>query len=343
MKKLPLISLFIAACASHPVAEKSLVDKPLVIAHRGWPGHLPEHTLEGYERAIDLGADFVEPDLVSTKDGVLVVRHENEISGTTDVARKFPKRKTTKVVDGQAVTGWFVEDFTLAEVKALRANERVVSRSQANNGKFRVPSFEDVLKLIERKSREKKRVIGVYPETKHPSYFRALGLELEPKLVAALERHDLNRAGAPVFVQSFEPSSLQKLRGSLRVRMIQLLDEEKVQPYDFVLAKDPRTYGDLMLDGGLAFVSSYANGIGPWKQSIVVNPRKTTDLVGRAHRHGLLVHPYTFRGDREFLPAQYEGDPEREYREFFDLGVDGVFSDFAEQALAARARWLRGK
>lgn len=341
MKKLWVLFLWLCACAStSPVAsEKPLASRLIVIAHRGAPGYMPEHTLEGYNRAIEMGADFIEPDLVSTKDGVLIARHEGEISGTTDVAEKFPARKKKKSIDGAEVEGWFTEDFTLAEIKKLRAKERLPGRSQADNGKFQVPTFEEVLALVKKRSQEKGRAIGIYPEIKHPAYFRSIGLSLEPKLVAALKKHGLDQPGSLIFVQSFEPTSLKILRASLDIPLVQLTDSEDVRPYDLVLAGDPRTYGDLLSDEGLAEVAKYAEGIGPWKQSIV-SPERTTDLVKRAHRIGLLVHPYTFRSDPGVLPAKYKGSPEKEYFEFFSLGVDGLFSDFADHALAARAKWL---
>jgi len=320
------------------LAERSLVPNPLVIAHRGASGYLPEHTLESYERAIDLGADFIEPDLVSTKDGILVARHENEISGTTDVDRRFPARKKTKQIDGKSLSGWFTEDFTLAELKTLRAKERLATRSQANNGKFLVPTFEEVILLALRKGKERGQPVGIYPETKHPSYFRSIGLALEPKLVKALDRHGLNRSDAPVFVQSFEVSNLKELKLLVKVPLVQLLDEESERPYDFILSGDPRTYGDLMKDEGLRELATYAKGIGPWKQSIV-GISSTTDLVKRAHRFGLLVHPYTFRSDPDILPARYQRKPEAEYLEFLRLGVDGFFSDFTDHAVSARDLW----
>jgi glycerophosphoryl diester phosphodiesterase len=338
VKKIFFAPVLLAACAA-PGIQPQMIPVPLVIAHRGLPGHLPEHTLEGYQKAIELGADFIETDLVSTKDGVLIARHEGEISGTTDAAEKFPKRKKKKIIDGASVEGWFSEDFTLAEIKTLRARERLPGRSQKYNGKFLVPTFGEVIALVKKNSSRK---IGIYPEIKHPSYFRSLGLALEPKLVSALNKGGLNRRDAPVFVQSFEPASLRELKKELLVPLVQLLDAEDVRPYDFVLAGDPRTYGDLLKDAGLREVASYAAGIGPWKESIV-SDRGKTDLVARAHARGLLVHPYTFRSDAGILPARYAGDPEKEYREFFALGADGVFSDFSDDALRARKAWLEDR
>jgi glycerophosphoryl diester phosphodiesterase len=315
---------------------------PLVIGHRGAAGHRPEHTIAGYELAIEYGVDFIEPDLVSTKEGVLIARHENEISGTTDVAQKFPDRKARKTIDGKAIDGYFTEDFTLAEIKTLRAKERLASRNQGWNGVFEVPTFQEVIDLAKRKSAEKGRVIGIYPETKHPSYFRSIGLALEAPLVRALEAAGYADAGAPVFIQSFEVQNLKDLARLTRVRLVQLMEDNRQQPYDFVLAGDHRTYGDLMTAAGLAEIATYAQGIGPYKRSIVPQgPDKAllapTSLVADAHKANLVVHPYTFRDEPEFLAPDYALDPVREYLQFFALGVDAVFSDFGDTAARARS------
>jgi glycerophosphoryl diester phosphodiesterase len=303
--------------------------RPLIIAHRGASGHRPEHTLEGYRLGAEMGADFIEPDLVSTKDGVLIARHENEIGGTTDVAAKFPSSRTTKTIDGQAVTGWFTEDFTLAEIKTLRANERLAFRSHAYDGQFAIPTFDEVIELAERLGRELNRPIGVYPETKHPTYFRKIGLPLEEKLIASLAKHGWNRKDAPVFIQSFEPDSLRLLRGKTSVRLIQLTSDAS------------------MVDAaGLKRIAGYADGIGPEKRLIVpIGPDGSvgapTDLVQRAHAAGLQVHIWTIRVDKEFLPAGYRGRGEAEFEQFRDLGVDGLFTDFpdvAAKVLRSRAK-----
>jgi glycerophosphoryl diester phosphodiesterase len=313
----------------------------LVIGHRGAPGYRPEHTLASYELAARLGADFIEPDLVSTMDGVLVARHEPNISDTTDVAQhpRFADRKTTKVIDGQPVTGWFTEDFTLAELKTLRAQERLPVVRQHNtlyNGRYQIPTFAEILDLRQRLSRELRREVGLYPETKHPSYFRSIGLALEPKLIDALKPRRRNRRGAPVFVQSFEVSNLQSLRSQLRVSLIQLIDSTGA-PAD-----------ELVTPAGLRQIARYADGIGPAKDRIV--PRDgagfsapPTSLVHDAHAAGLMVHPFTFRNENQFLPAENRssGDPNAygdafaEYQQFYDLGVDGVFSDAVDTAVAA--------
>jgi len=315
---------------------------PRVIGHRGAAGHRPEHTLGSYELAIDYGVDFIEPDLVATKDGVLIARHENDISGTSDAAEKFPERRTTKTIDGKRITGWFTEDFTLAEIKTLRAKERLAFRNQGWNGVYEIPTFQEVIDLATRRGAADGRVIGVYPETKHPSYFRSIGLALEPLLLAALEANGYTDAGAPVFVQSFEVQNLKDLSRRTKVRLIQLMEDARLQPYDFIAAGDRRSYGDLMTPQALAEIATYAHGIGPWKRSIV--PQRAdgtllppTTLVADAHKAGLMVHPYTFRDEPEFLAPDYQLDPIREYLQFYRLGVDGVFSDFGDTAVRARA------
>jgi glycerophosphoryl diester phosphodiesterase len=312
--------------------------RPIVIAHRGASGYRPEHTLASYELAIEMGADFIEPDLVSTKDGVPIARHENEISETTDVADhpEFADRRAIKRIDGREVTGWFTEDFTLAEIKMLRARERLPFRDPSFNGRFEVPTFTEVLALARRKSVETGRTIGVYPETKHPTYFRSLGIPLEESLLA-----ELRVAGAmPIYIQSFEVGNLKELRKVTDLPLIQLLEIEG-RPWDFTVAGDTRTYQDLATPAGLAEIATYADGIGPDKRMIVpAGPGgrllPATSLVEDAHRAKLLVHPWTFRSDGSFLAAEYGGDPEREYDQFFALGVDGLFSDFSDVAVRAR-------
>jgi len=291
---------------------------PIIIAHRGASGYRPEHTLAAYELAIDLGADFIEPDLVATKDGVLITRHENEISETTDVAARaeFASRRTTRTIDGRAIDGWFTEDFTLAEIKTLRARERLPFRNQDFNGRFEVPTFEEVLALARRRN------VGVYPETKHPTYFRSIGLPLEEPLLAILEAAGFRDRNAPVYIQSFESGNLKQLRKRSDLPLIQLLE----------------TAGPAF---DLAAIADYADGIGPDKRLIVPADGAgrllaPTSLVDDAHRAGLVVHPWTFRSDRQFLAPEYAGDPGKEYDQFFSLGVDGVFSDFADTAVTAR-------
>jgi len=298
----------------------------LIIAHRGASGHRPEHTIESYTVAIAMGADYIEPDVVSTKDGVLIARHENEIGGTTDVAEKFAARKTTKSIDGQSITGWFTEDFTLAEIKTLRARERLPFRSHDRDGMYPIPTFDEVLALADAKSRETGRTIGVYPETKHPTYFRSIGLPLEPPLLETLARHGKRERSDAVFIQSFEPANLQLLRPMTTLRLVLLLEATAdVSP------------------SRLAQVRTFADGIGPNSRLIVPanadgTLRAPTTLVADAHAAGLFVHVWTLRSEPMFLSPSYGGDPIKEYRQFADLGVDGIFGDFPDVAVAA----LRG-
>jgi glycerophosphoryl diester phosphodiesterase len=328
--------------------------RPLIIGHRGASGYRPEHTLASYELAARMGADYVEPDLVSTKDGVLVARHEPEISGTTDVSRhpEFAARRTTKSLDGVATTGWFAEDFTLAELKTLRAVERLPDVRQHNtvfNGRYQVPTFQEVIDLVKRLSHELHRDIGIYPETKHPTYFRKQGLALEPKLVDALNRNGLNRSGAKVFVQSFEVSNLKVLDRQLRVPLVQLTSATGA-PFDFVDTGDPRTYADLVTPAGLREVAGYADGIGPDKLQVIPrdaagNLGTPTNLVRDAHRAGLTLHPYTFRAENTFLPANLRssanptdyGNLFAEIQAYFAAGVDGLFTDNTDIGVATRA------
>jgi glycerophosphoryl diester phosphodiesterase len=296
---------------------------PIVIAHRGASGHRPEHTLEAYRLAIEMGADFIEPDLVSTKDGVLIARHENEIGGTTDVAVRFPDRRRTKTIDGQSVTGWFTEDFTLADIKTLRTKERLATRSHAYDGRYPVPTLDEVIDLAQRSGRERGREVGIYPETKHPTYFRSIGLPLEEPLLASLAKAGWDGRDAPVFIQSFETDNLKMLRGRTKVRLIQLMSDAAMVTGD-----------------GLKTIAAYADGIGPEKQLVQpVNAGGTlgtaTDLVARAHAAGLLVHVWTLRIDKAFLPAGYKGDAGAEFLRFRDLGVDGIFTDFPDVGVRA--------
>ena len=344
----PLSGLVADPAAAAPAVRSLTRGRPvgtLVIGHRGASGYRPEHTLASYELAARIGADFIEPDLVATKDGVLVCRHEPEIGGTTDVASRpeFAGRRATKVLDDVPVTGWWTEDFTLAELKTLRAVERLPAVRQENtmyDGRFQVPTLREVLDLRARLSRELGREIGVYPETKHPTYFQRLGLALEPPLLAALRRYGLNSRHAPVFVQSFETANLRRLRAlGLRSRSVQLLSAAGA-PYDFVAAGDPRTYADLATPAGLAAVARYADGIGPDKGQIVPRDEdgrsvEPTTFVDDAHAAGLLVHPYTFRRENTFLPLELRsssdpigiGDLAAEIRQFLELGIDGFFTD----------------
>ncbi|MFF0229076.1 glycerophosphodiester phosphodiesterase [Micromonospora sp. NPDC005254] len=329
-------------------------DRPIVIGHRGASGYRPEHTLEAYRLAIRMGADYVEPDLVSTFDGVLVARHENEISGTTDVSThpEFAGRKTTKTIDGVAVTGWFTEDFTLAELKTLRAKERLPQVRVANtafDGRFEVPTLQEVIDLARTEGRARGRTIGIYPETKHPTYFTSIGLPLEEPLLKVLRQNKLDRKNSPVFIQSFETANLRRLSRLTDVKLVQLLDATG-RPYDFTAAGDTRSYQDLATAAGLKWIAGYADGIGANKNLIV--PRDAagkllapTNVVRDAHRERLLVHAWTFRAENQFLPVDFRigtdpnarGDITSEYELFLGLGLDGVFSDHPDTAVAARA------
>ncbi|MFG3437031.1 glycerophosphodiester phosphodiesterase [Nonomuraea sp. NPDC047897] len=351
----PLGGAGTASAAAEPASDRS---KVVIVGHRGAAGHRPEHTQGSYEMAVAMGADWIEPDLVPTKDHVLVVRHENEISGTTDVSLRpeFAARRTTKVVDGRNVTGWFTEDFTLAELKTLRAVERLPAIRQRNtvyNGHYQVLTFEEVLGLAKRLSRQYGRQVGVFPETKHPTYFRSIGLPLEEPLIRTVKQNGLDRPNGPVVVQSFEPSSLKRVAKELRVPLWQALGTTG-QPYDLKAAGDPTTYADMMKPEGLARIAEYAQWIGPDKSSAIpVNPDGSsgtpTTLVSDAHRAGLKIGVYTFRSENQYLPLQLRrgqapsdhGDALSEYRMHLDLGVDAFVTDYPDAAALARAE--RGK
>ncbi len=342
--------------ATITVAASSSRHTTLVIGHRGASGYRPEHTLASYELAARMGADFIEPDLVLTKDGVLVARHENEISMTTDVADhpEFAGRKATKVVDGVSLTGWFTEDFTLAELKTLRAKERIPAVRQENtmyDGRYQIPTFDEVIALRVRLQRELHRIVGIYPETKHPTYFASIGLPLEPALVSALNRGGLNWSGSPVYVQSFELTNLVKLNATRQLRTNSVfLTGASGAPYDLVAAKDPRTYADLTSAAGLlALAKQGIDGVGPDKAQVI--PRLAdgtlgtpTTLVADAHAAGLMVHPYTFRAENTFLPVDYRTgtDPAAfgraidEQVAFLRTGIDGLFTDQADIGVVAR-------
>jgi glycerophosphoryl diester phosphodiesterase len=347
------------ADASRPGAACPLVRTPIVIGHRGASGYLPEHTLAAYQLAIDLGADFIEPDLVSTRDGRLVARHENDITGTTDVANRpeFASRRTTKTIDGTSITGWFTEDFTLAELKTLRARERLGALRTQNatfDGQFEIPTLEEVIALAQREGARRRRAIGIYPETKHPTYFQGIGLSLEEPLVRILHGAGLRSKHDPVFIQSFEVGNLQKLSRMTRLPLVQLIDASGA-PFDFIAAGDPRTYRDMVTPAGLRDIARYADGIGPNKNLII--PRDAsgrlqapTTLVADAHANRLLVHPFTFRAENVFLPRELQiGDPASplfpglrgdfpgELKAFGSLGLDGLFTDQPDVAVAVRA------
>ncbi|GAA0468119.1 glycerophosphodiester phosphodiesterase [Parasphingorhabdus litoris] len=323
-------------------------DPPIVIAHRGASGNLIEHTLEAYQRGIDYGAEFIEPDLVLTKDGVLVARHENEISGTTNIADKpeFADRKTTKTIDGREYTGWFTEDFTLAELKTLRAKERLPDVRPQNtpyDGQFAIPTFEEVLQLLKAHQEKTGERIGVYPETKHPSYFASIGLAHEKPMLALLEKYGFDGAEDPVFIQSFEVGNLRELNAKTDIRLVQLVADQGGPP-DLPEVR----YADMVTATGLAEISEYADGIGPSKNLIIGRDdqgglKKPTSLVADAHKAGLVVHPWTFRIENVFLPTEYQGsrtasahgDVKAEIKAFLATGIDGLFSDNPREAVLA--------
>lgn len=343
-----LALLLPAACSAEPMAAEPTLDgkPPIVIAHRGASGERPEHTIASYELAIEQGADFIEPDLVLTRDGILVARHENEISETTDVADhpEFAARKATKTIDGHAVTGWFTEDFTLAELKTLRAKERLPRlRGTAFDGRFEIPTFREILDLLARVNKGREHTVGVYPETKHPSYFASIGLPHEAPLLALLDEYGYRGRAAPVFIQSFEVGNLKAIRGRSDLPLIQLMDAEGGPADDPAL-----TYAAMTSPEGLKAVARYADGIGPNRTMVI--PRGTlgtleepSTLVRDAHAAGLKVHPWTFRRENYFLPLADKaginpaghGDLAAEIAAYLRTGIDGLFSDNPREAVPA--------
>lgn len=368
-----LAATALATWALGAAAQQAWPPTPTVIAHRGASALRPEHTLAAYQQAIDDGADIIEPDLVITKDGVLVARHENAIAilnadgsvqeATTDVVDRpeFASRKTTKTIDGKAFTGWFTEDFTLAELKTLRARERIPAQRPANvayNGRFEVPTLQEVIDLAKAATVKTGRTIGIYPETKHPTYFQSIGQPLEAPLLAVLDQNGWNHKDAPVFVQSFEVANLQAIRKRSSVRLVQLVAPSG-RPYDFVAqgAGNTRAYADLITPEGLKQVAAYANAIGPFKTLVIPVkdgvPGEATTLVARARAEGLAVHIWTLRPENAFLPAGLKkapttdgtvrGDSVAEISAYLRAGIDGFFTDdpavgrAAVQAFTAKA------
>ena len=321
---------------------------PLVIGHRGASAYRPEHTLSAYQLAIDMGADFIEPDLVATKDGALVARHENDITGTTDVAQRpeFADRRTTKVIDEVSLTGWFTEDFTLAELKTLRATERIPALRPANaafNGAYEIPTLQEVIGLARREG------VGIYPETKHPTYFDSIGLSLEERLLAVLAANDYDDKRDPVVIQSFETANLRDLAPRTKARIVQLVDCSGA-PYDLTVAGDARTYADLVTPEGLEDIATYADGVGLCKAVMIPrdaagNLLEPTGVIDHAHTAGLTVHGWTFRRENQFLPLQLRsstdpnapGDMAGEVAVFLDAGMDGFFTDNPDVGVAAVA------
>ncbi|XP_072935958.1 uncharacterized protein [Epargyreus clarus] len=328
---------------------------PTVIAHRGASGYAPEHTLGSYALAITMGADYVEPDLVMTKDGQLIARHDNELGMTTDVAKhpEFADRHRTQTIDGNEVTGWFTEDFTLAEIKTLRAIERIPAIRPGNarmDGAFQVLTFQEIIDLVKSLQTSQRRIIGIYPEIKHSTHFKNLELAMESLVVNTFRKNGYNSATSPVYIQSFEVNNLKELNKMTDLRLLQLYDEKLSQPFDQVTNGTDLTYGKMATPEGLAEVAKYANAVGPDKSYII--PRnadnrlgKTTTFVADAHAVGLKVHPYTFRAENSFLPKEYQsadpsedalGDLKGEIRAYLDAGIDGLFSDQPNIAVSLR-------
>ncbi|MEV5431342.1 glycerophosphodiester phosphodiesterase [Streptomyces sp. NPDC052701] len=334
---------------------------PTVVAHRGASGYRPEHTFGSYQLALDMGADIVEAgDLVATKDGHLVCRHEPEIGGTTDVADhpEFADRRRTKLLDGVSTTGWFTEDFTLAELKTLRAVERIPANRPRNtlyDGRWDIPTFEEVLKWQDEQTRRRGRQVWIYPELKHPTYFRKQGLDLEQRVAKLLRKYRKDRWNSPVVLQSFEPTAVQRLNELVDNPLVVLLSGADTRPWDFVETGDPRTVADLITPKGLREIASYAQGIGPTLDLVIPrdaagNLTRPTTLVADAHRVGLVLHPYTLRNENPFLPADFRegtaadayGDVFGAYRAYFATGIDGIFTDHPDTGLLAREDFVNG-
>ncbi len=378
-----LVALGCGAISVTPAAAQAPVatldgGKPLIVGHRGAPGYLPEHTIEGYRLAIEQGVDFIEPDLVATKDGVLIARHEPMLSGTTDVSARpeFASRKTTKKVDGIETSDWFAGDFTLAEIKTLRAKQAFADRDASHNGKYLVPTLQEVIDLAKAESARTGRVIGIYPEIKHSVFHATIGLPIEDRLLEQLKAAGWTDKTAPVIIQSFETANLKYLRGKTQLRLIQLVDADDVdkdggivlappfdKPFDFVASGDKRSFKDLLTPDGLKEIKTYADGVGPWKpylmaaKQVIGDDGKPKDLNGDgkideqdrvliapttvvrdAHAAGLFVHTWTFRSEAKRLASNFKGNPAAEYKAYFALGIDGLFSDFPDQAVKARSQ-----
>lgn len=368
--------LMLQACGGDntPLFKTLAGDAPLVIGHRGASGTFPEHTLEAYKAAIDQGADFIEPDLVLTKDGVMIARHEPILDGTTDVATKFPDRKSTKNLDGEEKTAYFASDFTLAEIKTLRAIQPVGVRSKVYDGLFVIPTLDEVIALAKTEGAKIGRTVGIYPEIKHGTFHATeVGFgrnAFENKLLTTLHAAYGNVATAPVFIQSFEVGNLQYLNTQTQLKLVQLIDGYDMlddgsvqvdtasynpwrQPYDFVVSKDARTFKDLLTANGLDFIKTYADGVGPWKpylvktvkdniersgdQQITEADRRvdgSTGVIELAHQKGLFVHTWTFRGDSGGYDLGFK-DVKTEITYYMNLGIDGIFSDFPAAGVAA--------
>lgn len=347
---LVLLNLIVVAWAYSPRGSGPLdagePTRPLVFGHRGACRHRPDHTLESFKLAIEQGADFVEPDLVMTIEGVLVCRHDVDLGPSTDVAAKFPDRKRTLVVGGQRVVGWPAHDFTLAEIKTLRARQPIASRDQQYNRRFEVPTFEEFLKLVATESKRQGHVIGIVTEIKHSTHHAALGLPIEAPLLKLLDAYGYRDQDSPCIIQSFEVANLKVLSKQTKLRMLQLIGGPRGRPSDIAAAGEKLTYGDMMTPAGLAEVAKYAWAIGPSKDDVLPQDKlrrlqKPTPWLTDAHTAGLKVIVYTLRDEPRFLAADYEQDPAKEYVRWRELGVDGVFTDFPDTAIKALDRVSR--
>ena len=363
MQKTLILSLMgllvLTACQDNNRNNDQIIpNSSIVIGHRGASALRPEHTLASYQKAIDDGADFIEPDLVMSQDGTLFARHENEISGTTNIAdvASFANRKTTKNIDGINLTGWFSEDFSAAELKQLKARERIPALRPNNvsfNDQYTLPTLDEIIDLAASHYAKTGRKVGLYIETKHPSYFQQQNLAMEDQILQTLNAHAYSRDIAPIYLQSFEITNLKSFKNKLqnypalqRVRLVQLLDAPSAQPFDVVLQGGTTTYADLATTIGLNNIATYAQGVGPSKSYILDATLKPTTFVQNAHHAKLLVHPYTFRPENNFLPdslkcsavasERCEKGSISEVQLYLNAGVDGVFAD--NPALAIRAR-----
>ncbi len=348
--------------------KEAVFKAPLIVGHRGAPGYMPEHTQGSYETAIRLGADFVEPDVVSTKDGHLVTRHDPVLTDSTDILShpEFADRKRTVKFASFEITDFFVSDFTLAELKTLRCKQVMPGRDHSNDGKYQILTLEEMIDIVQAGAKRAGRVVGIYPEIKFPTLHQQLGLGIEDKLLATLKKAGYTSASSPVFIQSFEQANLKYLKTKTDIRLMQLLDGSGTdpktgemlykapsdRPYDWTLSGRAGTYGDLLTPAGLDEVATYAAVVAPYKRHLiafktdeagVASKIERRDIIENAHARGLKVHTWTMRNDAQYLDASYKGDPINEFLDFFRLGVDGVFTDFADTGVAARERFLSEK
>lgn len=351
------------------MSKKPISKKPIIIAHRGAQFFYPEHTMEGYKKAIELGADYIEPDLVLTKDSMFVARHEPYISSTTDIADRpeFAHLKTTKNIDGIEITDWFVSDFTLQELKTLRARQSWENRSHEYDDQFEIPTFEEIITLAKEHTTTSGNPVGIYPELKHPTFHKEIGLLMEDQFLNEIREAGYVSEESFIYVQCFEVATLQYLNTKTDVKLIQLIGAAGInkdgslrftkedggydpegQPYDYIHKGNDQTYAHFTTDEGIKFIATYADGIGPWKPFVIpiINNKnlpigilQSTDFVTLAHKYELEVHPYTFRNeDRKWMTNE---DPASEYQLFFEAGVDGIFSDYSLEAVTAKEKYVK--